>query len=65
MYEQIIDKINNNHDVSWDELWNALNDYLSSQCCDGEVTEEEMEDILDEAQLCDDMGLVEILGNTV
>lgn len=44
--------------VQW--LWNKLNTQLANQCCDEEITEEEMESILDEAGLEDLDGLIKI-----
>ena len=40
--------------------WYQLNDKLANKCSDGDITEEEMESVLDEAQLIadsDQMGV--------
>ncbi len=45
-------------DKSTEFYWNWLNKTLANMCGDGEIEEEEMESILDEAQLSDQYELM-------
>lgn len=45
---------------SREQLWNKLNTHLANRCSDGEITEEQMESVLDKAEPLD-VGDLEVI----
>lgn len=37
--------------ITWKDCWNEFNRQLAKECCYGNITEEEMESLLDHGQL--------------
>lgn len=60
-FERVVSKINKGQDVTWDEMWNALNDKMFNLFADGKITEEESESVLDKAQQMGTTQLSQVL----